>query len=410
MEIVLRISPESRAAFGTFMKKLKKFVGSSATASEQELKSLLKTADSGVSVADRAIRDLPVTSKNGGLLVNGHTMGEFDKVLRRADLKELMALSGKSVPITAAEEKAFATIIGKTPERAVKDVESLAAVAKRNNPHLDAKVEDLPHLSENAKADVKKIENKLFKYFKQGAIIGLTIGAIYVTIDWLTKATEARKGCYMLTTIDGQTTSCKIMEYSCEGRLGEGTKECGNLPYYNVTLVAIVIAERSNSDATKKAMASAIAEPVDTIRENIDKIITDKFDLLTTFVQSIADKLPTFAKCSVSNSSIEGGKIPACRMCSPSAAVNSTEYIDSSQYADNITFQCVTDPSILDTVSDVITSTGRNLLGNVGDVIFSGGFGKYLKYGLIAAVAIVLIVIVMRIISIIPKKNNNDSK
>lgn len=131
----------------------------------------------------------------------------------------------------------------------------MATQNKKSFPYLDLKETDFPNMSKTAATDIKKIENNLFKYFKQGTTIALTLGVIYVAVDWLVKTTEKRKGCFMLTTISGKTTSCKVQAYSCIG--SEGDLCTSTLSYYNTTLVLMKIATLADDNELKIKVAQA---------------------------------------------------------------------------------------------------------------------------------------------------------
>lgn len=114
------------------MYALKKIAGFT-TQTAEETKNLLKSVDSGVSVADSVIKDLPVKKTKGYLTINDEPNGKLNKILARGDLKELLSFAKKDITITTNETKAYEKIIGKTSEKSVKDVETLSNINKKIN-------------------------------------------------------------------------------------------------------------------------------------------------------------------------------------------------------------------------------------------------------------------------------------
>ena len=70
------------------------------------------------------------------------------------------------------------------------------------------------------------------------------------------------------------------------------------------------------------------------------------------------------------------------------------------RYGDNITFQCVTNPSILDTISDTVLSTGKNLWDGVSTVVS----GSLKQIGIVAAIILAVLILVMFIVRLFTRK------
>lgn len=119
----------------------------------------------------------------------------------------------------------------------------VAAVSKRERTYLNATVEDLGKISDTAEQELKMVESNLYKYFKGIAVVTLTVGIVYVGVEWIFKATQIRKDYFMVTTINGVMTSCKVATYTCSiSDAGTDNKCTGTMDYFNTTLVLMHLA------------------------------------------------------------------------------------------------------------------------------------------------------------------------
>lgn len=386
----------------SFLKELKLL----GRAGVDEVGSLLKNFKSNIKSLDDVITKLPVTkNKHGFIELGENSIGKVNKVMREGNLSEIVKMSGKNIPVSKIESASFKSLVADTPEKAFKDVTDLATANKKSFPHLDLKEADLGNMSKSAAKDVKKVESNLYKYFKTGTKIVLTVGVVYVGVDWLIKTNEKRKGCFMLTTINGKTTSCKVQTYSC---VGSGGDMCTSaLPYYNITLVLIKIASMPDTDALKIKVAAAAGVQPSALSSSLANVIDTKYSEITTVIADATNK-PTFVICELSHPDVEKGEIPPCRMCSPSDTPISTSYIDPKQYPDNVTFQCSPNPSLLDTLADVVKNTGKDLFDGI-----SGGLTTLLKPLLILGGVIIIILILISVVMNLFKnrgshKNDNN--
>lgn len=125
-------------------------------------------------------------------------------------------------------------------------------------------------------------------------MIGLDIGAVVVAIDWIKTATEERKGCFMLKTIDGKTTSCKVAAYSC---VGIDSNNCqSSLSHYNVTLMSIHLSQQADSNTLKKDICSVLEIDPKDMKSKLNEIVEDKFEKTSQFLAE-RDSLPSIKIC-----------------------------------------------------------------------------------------------------------------
>lgn len=391
------------ALFREFLEDLKSFSGFEKTLAI-DAERLLREVDTGIKGVDEAIKSLPVAKSEQGFLIMGERpVGEINKVLREADLAELVRISKKDIPITSSDKSLFKATVNDTPELKFREVSDLANASKAKYPHLDVTVENIENLSKAGQRDLKIAENNLFKYFKRGTIISLTIGTIVVGVDWLAKATEKRKGCFMLTTINHKTTSCKVQAYSCVGQGGDMCPQ--NLKLYNVTLVLMKIATLDDTDSRKISVAKAAGVAVGDLEKNLSQVIDKKYDAIAKVIREMGADRPEFAICDIRHNDVENGVVPACRMCTPSANPISTQFIDPTQYPDNITFQCSINPSLIDTISDAVINTGKNLWDGI-----TNGILQFLKpIAIFIVVILSLFIVVSIVLKFIPNRSAKSS-
>lgn len=381
------------SGFARFLKDLKTYSGVSVANTAEQAKNLLKTVDSGIKSTDDVIKNLTVTkNKQGAFLLGDQPVGAIHKILREGDLKKLIAVSKQNVPVTAADVSSFKKLVGVTPELGLKNVDDVATVAKRERPHLNATVDNLDKLSDTAKRDLKKVESNLYRHFREGTAVALTIGAVTVGVDWISQATRARKGCFMMTVVDGKTTSCKISAYTCSADDANTGNKCTNVQdYYNITLVLMHLASAPDTDPQKKAIATLTGIAVNELNAKLSTVIDNHYATVAKAIKEMGAQRPKgFSVCGITNDAVENGVVPPCRMCDPTANPVSTTFIDPEQLGENITFQCVTNPSVLDTISDVVVSTGHNLW----DGVFTLASGTLKQIGIIAAIVLVLLVLI----------------
>lgn len=335
------------------------------------------------------------------------TVGAVHRLVREANLDGLARAAGANVLITSTERSAFRQTMLDTPERALRDVGEAAATSAARRPHLNVTAEQVTSLSTSGKRDYAKITQNLFKYFKQGTFVALTLGGVYVGVDWIAKTTERRKGCFMVTTIDNKTTSCKVAAYSCIGST-DGSEMCRSVSskYYNATLVLMhIAADLPDNDKRKIDVAKAAGVPVNELNAKLATVIDTKFAEVSSVIEQMGDeKRPSnFKICEITHPNVEGGKVPPCRMCSPSDNPTSTTFIDSNQYGDNITFQCSVSPTIIETIDDAIISTGKNLWEGVTSAL--APLKKWLIWG---AVIVVIVLVLTLIVRFLPGRQRND--
>lgn len=393
-------------AFSDFISGLKKFLGSTEKTTE-ELKAFLKNAKLGLSAPEDILKSLEVKKLNGIFMVGDDIpLNKLEYVMKEGSLKNLYKIAKIEEPILETDAKAFKTIVGSTSEKALDDLAELSLKYKKLFSHLDVTTEDFSKLSKKFQAEAGKMESNLFKYFKEGTVISLVVGSVVVAVDWLLTETEKRKGCFLIRTDGTGTSSCKLINLSCNPYI-QGC-ECANQSYnyYNTTIMAMIISKLSDDAQMKKDCAAAVGILPNKFEESLKLILDTRFDKLDKFVKSLKNPYINQSDiCKLIHKDVEDGKIPPCRACDPTANPNSTTFIDSSLLPINYTLKCESNPSILDTLTDVFISTGKNIfdIGNTAS-------GSIKKLGLFAIIILFLVAIIAAIIKLVPKNKNNQWK
>lgn len=364
----------------------------------EEVRAMQTSLREDLGPASAAIKAMEVSKTVEGFIrFNDVPTGVLHETIAAGNLAKLVELSKlNNIVITKVEEDAFRTMIGNTNEMRLNDLENLINENKRTYPELDAA--DVNELSETAKTKLETAQSNLFKYFKNGTIIILTVGTVVVGTNWAVKATKERRGCFMLDSKD--KSSCKVSKFTCSTDSAVGTLCTSvNDTYYNVTLIMIHFAQLDNGDASKIAFANAINEKPEDLNDRLDVIVSTKFKQAATYIKQLGiDNRPSVDTCGLKHDKIENGTVPACRMCTPSADPISTQFIDSSQYGANITFKCVSEVSILDTITDTAASAAVDLFEGITSTVW-GVVQPILRYGLIIVGVIILLIVCFKIIN-----------
>lgn len=384
---------------------LKKFFGFGKNL--DDLAAVVKNADLGVEGVSKMVKDAKVTKGADGLLKIGNVpTHQFDDIVKSGNFTKMKDALGSTATVSAKDANAFKKLAGDYPASKLDDLDIAKLKNKTKAPELDIK--SAADAAPSVKEKIKKIEAKSISVFKSGTKIALIVGVAYIGVQWLSKATEARKGCFCITVINGKSTSCRYAATSCVG--GNDSNNCGEqltaksiINSRNVVLFTMYMAKSTKykplfeEELTKQGITDV------ELNANMGKLIqspeklTAAMDIIVGKM-SEADKtqaLPVGNICSMTHSAVEGGVVPNCRMCNPSAPITSTEYIDASNIADNMTFKCNANPTIIDTITDTIINTGQNILDWGSDL------GKYVKYGIIGVILVVVVLVVIKLATVL---------
>ncbi|KAE9522032.1 hypothetical protein AGLY_017552 [Aphis glycines] len=360
--------------FAELIGSLRGHSGLTKSTAVKDLDTVLKTSNVGVGAFDDAMRGVKATkSEHGYLKVNGLPVNEFNGLLRSGDLAGVLSAIGHTaVNLTESDRKVFNAMARNFPEKTLRQVDDASRAMRSDRPHLDITINNYDKMSEIAKRDVTSFGDNLCKYFKRGTYLALTVGGVTVGADWLVRGLADRRGCWMVRTINNKTTSCRVSAYTCGGGGGGGNEHTNAAAatcsddmslYYNATLTFVHVCQLPDTDPEKIKLAKLLDVSADTLFQTKAKLLESKFNTIHTFAASYADR-SAIGVCKA-YADIEGGIVPYCRMCDPTADPRSTRYVEASLFGSNLTFKCVDNPTVLDVMSDLVHSTGKNLWNGI---------------------------------------------
>lgn len=381
---VERLKAET-TGFNEFLNGLK-LMCSIGNVTKSEAVKLLSNVNTGFDVIDDSLKSLRVDkTRQGYLTFNNHYPGEIRKIIREGDLRGIVKVSKKRFVITDKLENEFKRLTPQTPEKSLRKMFDKVEFYKKTKSYIDSTIDNIKYISMRGMIDLAIIEKNLRYYCNKGEKIPLTLGVVNVEVGWIKKATEMRKGCFMLRTVNNKTSSCKIDAHSCNKTSGY---MCQNLkPFYNVTLTLMHIVTLEDTDVTKILIANTTGIRVSDLYKKLASVIDNHYENVATIIQNM-EQLPIIPNiCKLTHPDIESKKVLPCRLCNPSADPLSTTYIDSNQYEDDITFHCSANPSILETIVDVAMSIDKNL--------FLDTNSYYSLKSIFISITIVLILVLM---------------
>lgn len=380
----------------------------------------LRAEKTGLKVFDDVMEIIPIRNNEfGNLKIGEMHVGEFNKVVRHGDLAQLLRLNNVKVPFTSVDESMFRDSMLKTAEHRSYNIEKLSNNVKKSYPQLDVYLKDIDNMTPATKADIARLEKNATSRMGSRVRLALYIGVATLSAGWMINNWRSRRGCKMSTNINGVITSCHVHSFTCLAPIvsssssgasqvcNEGAINDSN--YYNITLVLIHLSNLNDADANdvitpqqpqpslttlelkQMVCAAANVQPKD-MKRDLALIIDTKYKEVSDVIMANREKIPRISPCTESHKAVENGKIPICRMCSPSANPMSTMYLDPSQYADNVTFECVENPSFIDVVSDFMTTTGSNILSGISSTLWA--LTKPLLYIIGAAVVLLALVLI----------------
>lgn len=367
--------------FKSFLNEINK-IGS--TGSIDDLKITLKNNKVGLDVFDNLLESSSnkITKQNNILHMNDIHFNKVEYLMKTGDLTKLSKTLGSQIFVDAPSNKTFKSLTSEFPQKTLNDIESISLSVKQSKVEIDFNLSNIDKLSKAGIKETTTIGNRLKKLTSNSGKIALAVGVLYIGVDWLKTSLENRKGCWLVTTINNKTTSCRMSRNTCG--IIEGKKdskitppECTNrdtLDIYNAVIFLINVINGSDT-ALKDSLKTELG--IDTL-DNVSGIVKDKIQQLDTFTKVNIDKMKTMNMCAV-HTDIESGKLPYCRMCDPVAHPSSTNFVNVNGLSSNMTLHCVEDPSVLELLSDIVATTGKNIYESalsIGSII-----PKVLKYG-----------------------------
>lgn len=322
---------------------------------------------------------------------------QIEGYFRRCDLSGLVRRLNLNVRVPSGLETNLKSVL-QVPDWKVRDIDVTYSKARtRGSAAVELDVKNVPNsqsflsnLSTGAKKKLDSIAKSIKTKAGTGVAVVGVIGGIYLAGDFISnliRATNERKGCFLVKNVNGKTTSCKLPNRSCVN--DEGTACAGGVEYeYNPICWLI-------SKLIKGEDLKDVFDADETVNDtNLQKYLddADKYEIMYEKYLVVKDDLKNLSICTAFNS-IDDGKIPTCRACDPYAETDSSEYFDSSELAENFSLKCVASSSVLETLVDGAVSVGVDILSQIGGFLgLNSNVVKYIFYGIIGIIVLFVVV------------------
>ena len=347
----------------------------------KEVVTNIRKTKTAIKNIDDVFNNLPFVLKNNELVVNGKRWRLIQADLRVGNIRK--ALNEIKIPnnITVADEATFKKIFtSQVPEIKLNKIKERINASKRFHSDLDItglSVNEIKTTLKNLSPKSKvKLEASYKTIFKVAGGIGTTAVGVYAAIkftnniyDDLARATKERDGCFLVCTLDGVTSSCKLIHRSCGVESGKICKSELNerLPYnINIMLHHFI---KNNDTSSLKEIESILNIRLD--HNNIGNVLTQTNNV---------NKLHTYYKENFSNKNVAPfsdpcglyNKTSGCIACDSSATVNSELYVDDSELAVNYSLQCVRHSTVLETLVEI----SENMALDIFNAATSNSIGR----------------------------------
>ena len=341
--------------------------GSDASA----LISAIKKPDIKIKNIDSAFDNLPLEFKAGRIEVNNVPLNRVASEIKGGRLIKAFDDMKVSHTISKADELAYQKTLINIPEKDFYKMNDTIGNYKNIHPDLDITVRSADDIKKLPSVTRQKIDNAL-DLLKKGAVgTGIVFGIVAVikfgidAYEALVIAADERKGCFKLVTSNRKTKSCKVSKFSCN--FPTGTEMCANGRYPENIANMMMFALTNNS--LLQELQTTIGSEI--TADNIKSLIDDAtiFEKISDYYYSTFVTKWTMADpCALTHPSLRPDSATICTACVPSADQKSTEYCDLNDEPDNVTYACVVNSSLLDTLVDLSVGAGIDIFGS----LFSG--------------------------------------
>lgn len=371
----------------------------------------LRTSNTGIKSIDDVFETLNYKVVDNHITANGVKLHTVETLLRRGDIMAMFSKLNKPSAITLADEIRFRKMLN-TPDVKVRNLEETIKSAKIIHPDLDinvGSVSDLERLPKSSKAKLTNIMDNLWTSVKTGtAAVGL-FAAIALGVPYfesLVAATAARNGFYVVVAINNTTRSYKVTSRSCiNSNLNGKLPYSGTIELDNVALYLLYVINNKHDDEERAKVVDLIDGTAPTM-DNFESILSNEkwFKKLTDYYYSSSFTGPKNIKnpCDLIPQA-DKANVP-CVAWDTSASATSYTYYNPYNLPDNMSFQCITNSTILETIVDAAGDAAHYILNST----FITKLGSYIKY-IILGVLIVVGVIVARFVYVKFKSFNGGS-
>lgn len=372
------ISNAAVSNFKTMLRDIRKLIGIIAERPEN-LKRVLDSSDLGIDIVDSILKNLTVSKNYGSkefLKVNAVYLHEFESVIRSGNLVRLLEIADRHVVLNGSDKKLFSDIAKDFPEKTLRDIDEISAITKMERPQLNVTYTNIDRLSETSLKELNHFKRNWMKYATAGTV-ALVIGTITMINSWFKDALAARRDCWLVKTVNGVSTSCRVSRFTC-GDIQSSSGNTVNVKYcmddtaafYNITVYFINIVNSDNANVHKVNLTKELYWQVEKLSIDTANLLETKFHVIQNYIETNVKTLHGIFEnpCIGTHRDIESGKMPFCRVCDQTADPRSTRFVYPKLVSDKVTFKCVADPSLVDLFTDMAVSTGQNLWNGIVSV------------------------------------------
>lgn len=385
-----------------------------------------KNAPTGVSSIDNVFKNLPIAmNTRNKAVVNGIEIKSVRKFLDAGDLSGMLkALNVTTVldPQVNVAFKNFASV--KSPVPTLNKININKTSARKLYPDLDVSTKNmvdyeafLKGLSDVQKKKIGGFENTLKK---MGKVVLWGVGGASIALlsrPFLQSVFEAMKastGAFFSYMENGKVKTCKLISRSCgtpeTSTNGTTTQACSDvvvLPQelsYNLYFFVQFI--KKNSNLIQTALLNKYQIPISRWTPTITEIFKDKMfvdQLESIYREDYNHAFNVKYPCDVAEI-----KLGCLASNTNNMEVTAYDHYDQSydpNLPDGSYLFCVSDPSIIDVITDLIISNGGDLLDN----ILSSKWFTYAKWVGFISIALVVIYFIFKSL-ILPMLAKNKYK
>lgn len=372
----------------------------------------LKAAKCDVPSIDSVFENLPFTKVNDEIHINDARFRDLEVKFRKGEIKSALDDANISNTIPVADEAALRkTIKAEAPDIDVQELNKKIDTAKKYHEDLNVTAKDGAELESKLSAPSKEKAKSMYSKIVAGIAIGGTATGLFTALivtgevfEDIANANNSRNGCFLVYK-NTETVACKLPSRSC-GYGSNGAVPCSSenveKTKYNIYLMVHNIFQQNDEASIAEMKDAGIILGTDNedpstyspdvtleTQDNVGKLI----EYYNEKYPSITDVL--FDPCAVS------GITEGCVSCNTTASTNSVEYATTELLDGNLTYMCIEDSTVIDTLTDIATTLGVDLFTASGDSL-SGSFQG--NFFLSVIIVLVLVFAIALAIKFIPKK------
>lgn len=321
------------------------------------------------------------TLKDNQLAANGVKLNSVEFLLRRGELQQLFDILNLKIKVRAVDQIGFIKSLGDNiPDLKIKKLDDKINIAKQSNSDIDINAATGKELKEKLTKKSRSKLDRIGNLIKRVAGASPVVAGLFATMkiggdfyDNLVDSTNKNKGCFLIRSVNGVANSCKLYNRSCEHKTKDTSNACDDrhMPIELSFNVALFLMNALNNENKSNEIGKLLNlnGPLTTL--NIQSVL-DNYEKYDQVISNYLKEFKNIPNPCMQMNEIEFGIVPACRSCNPSADINSTEYVDTSMIATNITIQCIQRGSIIHTLVDIASGMGIEIFNAVGSIFPNG--------------------------------------